>query len=143
MNKPGERTPMELMAERVREAILAAAFIQEGLHDFGYEAFLAYTDTNGAVEKVEAAISMAEIIGCAVVFAMENDMMDGVFHYEVSSAYGYSYAEKAVREGRALSRSEEEDFLRTHLLTYFMNCEASDVYALFLHCGLAKENDDE
>ncbi len=136
------KSPMEKMAERVREAILAAAFIQEGLHDFGYEAFLAYTDTDGAIEKVEAAVGMAQVLGMVAVYAMDNDMIDGVFHYEVSAEYGAAYADTAVREGRALTTKDSREILRELLLNYFLFCEDEKVQKLLQYCGLTQEREN-
>lgn len=136
------KTPMEKMAERVREAILAAAFIQEGLHDFGYEVFLAYTDTDGAIEKVEAAVGMAQTLGIIAVYAMDNDMIDGVFHYEVSAEYGAAYAETALREGRALTEKESREVLRYVLSSYFSSCEDEKVHKLLQYCGLTQEREN-
>lgn len=110
---------IKLMQDIVRESQLAAAFIMEGLHDFGYEAFCAYTDTDGVVEKITDAVEMAEKIGMAIVYAHRENFDHGVLHYEISSCYGMQYAEKAVQMGRALTTKEMEillhDILREEL----------------------------
>lgn len=131
------KSPMEKMAERVNEAVLAAAFMMEGMHTADYEAYLAYTDETGAIEKADCAIThMAQLIGLASVFAMDNDMIDGVFHYEVSAEYGARYAVMAIEESRALTRPEEIELLRQVLLEYFMEATEDKVYALFVEVGI-------
>lgn len=102
-----------------KESQIAAAFIMEGLHDFGYEKFCLYSDLDGVVEKINDAVEMAEKIGMAVVYAGYEGLSTGVMHYDVSSAYGFRYAEKAVQMGRALTTKEMEvllhDILREEL----------------------------
>lgn len=102
---------VKVMQDIMQESQLAAAFIMEGLHDFGYEAFCAYNNIDGVLEKITDAVEMAEKIGRLVFYVYDGDFSHGVLHYEISSMYGMQYAEKAVEMGRALATKEMEVML--------------------------------